>query len=288
VNSAHITIRQRVATARRRLLNAGISDREAELDARLLAQEAGGWSSTRYLLESEHPSTPSFETAFDALIRRREQREPMAYILGRQEFWGFDIDVTPDVLIPRPETELLIEIAQELIDPRGPLRLADIGTGSGCIAVALARLFPIGLVTATDISQAALDVARRNAARHGVADRIEFVNTSLLDEVTQQFDFIAANPPYVPDATRNALQPEVRHFEPATALFGGEDGLAIIKPLLQSIGGRLKTRAAFVFEFGFGQAPDVTALIADVPALEMTAIRNDLQGIPRAAIVRRR
>jgi len=287
VNTSNITIRERVADGRRRLVKAGIPDAEAELDARLLAQQACHWDTTRYFLESEQPSTRAFETTFDTLLRRRERREPMAYILGHQEFWGLDIEVTPDVLIPRPETELLIEIAQGLLDHGRPLLLADVGTGSGCIAVTLAKTFPLARVTATDLSTAALNVAMRNAERHAVADRIEFVHTSLLDQIQRQFDFIASNPPYVPDTTRDTLQPEVRDFEPQGALFGGADGLAIIRQLLHSAGKRLNTRAALVFEFGFGQAQDVAALIAGVPGIEMTAMRNDLQGIPRAAIVTR-
>ena len=285
MNAPGITIRERVTEARRRLVAAGIPDVEAEIDARLLAQDAFHWDTARFFLESEQRTTPQFESAFATLIRRRERREPMAYIRGRQEFWGLDIEVTPDVLIPRPETELLIELAQELLDPSRRALLADIGTGSGCIAVALAKTFPLAHIIATDVSAAALAVARRNAERHAIGDRVRFVQTSLFDGVNEQFDFIAANPPYVARNVADTLPSEVRDFEPHGALFGGDDGLAVIRQLLQAVSSRLKIDAPFVFEFGFGQGQDVAALIADAPGVEMTGMKNDLQGIPRAAIV---
>lgn len=281
------TVRDQVKDARRRLRAAGIPDSESELDARLLAQETLGWDTARLIADAGTAATPEFIQAFDHLVSRRERREPMAYLLGRQEFWGLSFEVTRDVLIPRPETELLIELAVELLDPGRPLLLADIGTGSGCIAVALATTFPLARVTATDISAAALRTARRNAERHGVADRVEFVRTSLFDGIEKQFDFIASNPPYVAEAVRDTLQPEVREHEPGGALFAGRDGLAVIRQLLQHVWSRLKPDAPFVFEFGFGQAQDVSVLIADAPRVELTGMKNDLQGIPRAAIVTR-
>jgi len=281
------TVRDQVKDARRRLRAAGIPDSESELDARLLAQETLGWDTARLIADAGTAATPEFIQAFDHLVSRRERREPMAYLLGRQEFWGLSFEVTRDVLIPRPETELLIELALELLDPGRPLLLADIGTGSGCIAVALATTFPLARVTATDISAAALRTARRNAERHGVADRVEFVRTSLFDGIEKQFDFIASNPPYVAEAVRDTLQPEVREHEPGGALFAGRDGLAVIRQLLQHVWSRLKPDAPFVFEFGFGQAQDVSVLIADAPRVELTGMKNDLQGIPRAAIVTR-
>jgi len=282
------TIRNRVIEARRRFTAAGIADAEADIDARLLAQHACGWDTAKYFLESGQPTTPSFESAFELLVLRRERREPMAYVLGRQEFWGLGFEVTTDVLIPRPETELLIELAQERLDPGRRLLLADIGTGSGCIAIALATTFPLARVTATDISPAALLVAGRNAERHGVADRVEFVRTSLFDNIQQEFDFIASNPPYVAETVRDTLQPEVREYEPRAALFAGPDGLAVVRDLLRHVWGRLKPGASFVFEFGFGQDQAVSALIAGAPHVELTGMKNDLQGIPRAAIVTRR
>ena len=160
-----------------------------------------GWSTERYLTESRAPASPEFVAGYDALIERRAQREPTAYILRRQEFWGLDFEVAPAVLIPRPETELVVESALAVCAPdTGPL-IADLCTGSGCIAVAIAVERPQARLAATDISDAALDIGRRNAARHLVSERIAFLRADLLAGMdtfnTAPFDLIVANPPYV-------------------------------------------------------------------------------------------
>jgi release factor glutamine methyltransferase len=222
-----------------------------------------------------------------ALIDRRASREPYAYIVGSQEFWGLSFRVTPDVLIPRPETELVVEAALEILPAGGTgVAIADIGTGSGCIAVTLARERPDARVVATDLSDAALAVARQNAASHAVLNRIALQRADLLDGITGPFDAIVSNPPYVMDGDREGIQPEVR-FEPAAALYAGPDGLDAVRRLVADAPSRLRAAGILIFEFGFGQADAVEQLISQASGLTMVALRRDLQDIPRVAIARR-
>jgi release factor glutamine methyltransferase len=209
-----------------------------------------------------------------------------------REFWGLDFHVSPAVLIPRPETEFVVEEALALLrgsqetDANGPLRVADIGTGSGCIAVSIAHDCAAARVVATDISADALVVARENAARHGVEERVTFVQTQYLDGIDRTFDLIAANPPYVRDRDKPALSPDVRH-EPDVALFGGATGLRDIKAVLSAAARSLRPGGWFVMEFGFGQEDDVRALLARTEGLRLDHLRADLQGLPRTAIMQR-
>ena len=283
-----MTVHDRVAGARRRLRDAGIPGDEADLDARFLAECVLDWDAARLLAHANEPEPAGFADTFHALVARRAAREPMAYVVGRQEFWGLEFEVSPAVLIPRPETELIVETALAAFpDAKGALEIADVGVGSGCLAVALAKERPAARVVATDVSSAALDVARRNAARHGVNGRVELVETDLLNGIDRTFDLIVSNPPYVPESDRATLQPEVRDHEPPTALFGGRDGLAVIGRLLNRAAQWLKPNGRVIFEFGFGQSGAVTDLIAHARGLALLAVRDDLQGIPRVAISRR-
>ncbi len=167
------------------------------------------------------------------LVARRVTREPLAYIVGHREFWGLDLEVNPAVLIPRPSTELIVEAILELFPlQQAPLNVVDVCTGCGCVAVALAHERPAAAIVATDISEQALAVARRNAVRHGVADRVSFRHGDLLAGIDGTFDAILANPPYVLDRARPALQPEVRDHEPSVALFGGADGMTLLNRLV--------------------------------------------------------
>jgi len=280
-----VTIHARVAAARDRLRAAGIPFDEAELDARLLAEHVLGWTTERYFTEADAPSPDGFDARFNPLVARRAAREPFAYIVGRQEFWGLSFEVAPAVLIPRPETELVVEsTCAALHDVAAPL-VADVGTGSGCVAIAVA-LERAASVVATDVSDAALAVARRNAERLGAAGLIAFRRTDLLAAVDERFDVVVSNPPYVRDGDRAGIQPEVR-FEPPEALFAGEDGLDAIRRLVPAAVERLKPRGTLVFEFGFGQADAVADLISTTAGLTMVALRPDLQGIPRVAIATR-
>ncbi len=284
-----MTIQERVAAARQTLRDAGIGANEAELSARMLAQHVLGWDAARYFTASNEPEPSTFAQRYDALIARRAAREPTAYITGRQEFWDLSFEVSPAVLIPRPETELIVEAALEHFgaDRTRSMAVADVGTGCGCLAVALAREFPCACVVATDISDAALDVARRNAERHGVADRIRFLRTNVLDGVHQTFDLIVANPPYVRQGDRPALQLEVREHEPSVALFGGETGFDLVATFVGQAAGRLRPGGYLMCEFGFGQDVSVEELVAKTSGLAMVGLRRDLQGIARTAITQR-
>ena len=281
------TINTRIAEGRHRLLGAGIERDEAALSARLLAEAVLGWNTTQILTSGDQLEPPAFAAAFEELIARRAHREPLAYITGTREFWNLRFEVSPAVLIPRPETEGLIEAVNTMLPDRAAsLRVADVCTGSGCVAVAIAVERRAARVVATDVSAAALEIARRNVMRHGVRDRVECVQGDLLTPLTGRFDLIVANPPYVAVGSRTALQPEVRNFEPETALFGGADGLEIIRRLIADAPACLNQDGYLMFEFGDGQEADVTELISASDGLRMVDVRRDLQGIERVAIVR--
>ena len=286
--SAVTTIAERVSAARWPLVAAGIGEHDAALDVEVLARHALGWDRARYLSHARDPAPPAFDRRFDRLIERRCRREPVAQITGSREFWGLDIAVTRDVLIPRPETELLIEIGVALLADRAtPWAVADVGTGSGCLAVALAHELPRAQITATDFSPAALAVARRNATRHSVGDRISFHETRWLEGLLDPYDLIVSNPPYVPEPEMAKLAPEVARYEPAAALCGGPDGLDPARELLPTAVLRLRLSGWLVLEIGTGQDQAVTELVARQPELSLGEIRKDLQGIPRTVAVRR-
>lgn len=281
-----MTVHERVDAARARLRAAGIPREEADLDARLLAEFALGWDRGRYLISTKEPATADFAKTYEALISRRAKREPIAYLTGRREFWGLELLVSPAVLIPRPETELLVEKALERFPDRNlAFEVADVGTGSGCLAVALAHERPLTRIVAIDVSADALEIARKNAERHSVSDRIDFVRADLLTATDRQFDLIVSNPPYVPETNRPALQPEVRDHEPAIALFAAEDGLAVIRRIVEQSAAHLKPGGVLIFEFGVGQADSVRQLISRTPGFQRAEIASDLQRIPRVAIV---
>jgi release factor glutamine methyltransferase len=283
------TVHERVAAARQTLRDAGISADEADLSARVLAEHILGWDTTRFFTNGHEPEPPAFPSAYQALIDRRAAREPLAYITGCQEFWGLSFEVSPAVLIPRPETELIVEAALEQFshNTSDALAIADACTGSGCVAVALAHELPRASLVATDISQTALEIARRNAEHHRTGDRITFVQANLLDGIDGPFDLIVANPPYVRKGDRPALQPEVRDHEPAVALFGGDSGIDVVTALIEGVPQRLRRGGYLIFEFGFGQDLAVEELIADASELTMIGLRRDLQGIARTLIAQR-
>ena len=284
-----MSIHIEVAAARQRLRDAGISQTESDLDARLLAQHVLGWTRERLLTDGHAQVPDGFTSRYQTLVERRITREPLAYIVGAREFWGLELEVTPDVLIPRPATELIVEVILELFPDRtAPLTVADICTGCGCVAVAIAHERPAARVVATDISPEALEVARRNAARHGVGDRIAFRHGDLLHGIDGPLDAVVANPPYVVDGARNALQPEVRDHEPAVALFGGREGLDLVTRLVAEAPRRLRAGGYLVFEFGLGQDVEIEELIWGSPDLELIELRRDLQGIARTVVARRR
>jgi release factor glutamine methyltransferase len=278
------TVADVLAAASTRLARAGIDT--ARLDAEVLLAHALGRSRTRLLAALRDALPDGVVEVFEPLLARRIRREPVAYITGLQEFWSLDFVVSPDVLIPRPETELMVEIAARWLRERSTARtrVADIGTGSGCIAVALAHEVPGAEVWASDLLPAALAVARINAARLGVADRIRFVAGDLLAPLTDAapFDLICSNPPYVATADAGALQPELS-YEPATALFADDEGLAVIRRLLVNAPALLARAGALLIEIGCGQADAVRALAADA-GFGRVEISADCAGIPRVLV----
>jgi len=250
------------------------------------------------------------------LVSRRAAGEPTQHLIGKQEFWGLEFEVTPDVLIPRPETEHVIEVAldrlalREVREGRPPknsgagLWIADVGTGSGCIAIALAKELPSAQIVATDISAVALAVARRNAARHAVNDRIRFLECNLLGEAAisnvatsavaalqgnpssvdavhpRPFDLVVSNPPYVGRQERDSLMREVRDHEPEIALYGGEQGYEMYAALIREAAIRLEPGGLLVLELGHNSRLAVEPLL-DLPDWTNVAVTNDLAGIPR-------
>jgi release factor glutamine methyltransferase len=268
-------------------MNAGISASLAALDAEVLARQVLGWDRARFLADRNDTATSVFLLRYEPLVARRERREPVSYILGTREFWGLPFEVGPDVLIPRQETEFIVEETLALVGKNSRPRIVDVGTGSGCIAISLAREIPGARVIATDLSKYALGVARRNAVRHGVDNRITFVETSFLEGIEEGADVIVSNPPYVPSVSERGLTPEVRDYEPAVALFGGEDGLAGLRSVLEGAAAKLAPGGWLVMEFGCGQDDLVTELVTGVDGLDIVKIRHDLQDIPRTVVCRR-
>jgi release factor glutamine methyltransferase len=275
-----------IAAARLALAQAGIPPAEAAIDAEVLARHVLGWDRARLLAYGREPAPASFTTAFDALVQRRATREPVAMILGRREFWGLEFEVTRDVLVPRPETELLVEEALAFARTHPCRSAIDVGTGSGCIAIALAHELAQLHVIAVDKSPAALAIATRNAAANGVADRIRFVEGDLFDRVMDVADLIVSNPPYVADGDVSALQRDVVDFEPHAALFGGADGLDVLRRLFSDAPARLAPDGRLIVEFGSGQEAQVRGL-ATQSGWDVVRIREDLQGIPRTAVLTR-
>ena len=230
------------------------------------------------------------QATYQRLLERRLRFEPIQYIIGETEFYGLALKVTPDVLIPRPETELLVEAVAARLPRQAPLRIADIGTGSGAIAVALAHLLPQAHVTAVDLSAGALMIAADNARTHRVTCRMICLQSDLLEafprepDQTQSFDAIVANPPYIPDAERPALHPQVHDYEPAQALFAGEDGLDIYRRLVPQALLHLKAGGLLALEIGHGQRKAIAALLNGWHEVE---ILPDLQQIPRVVLARK-
>jgi release factor glutamine methyltransferase len=223
---------------------------------------------------------------YDQWLRRRAAHEPIQYILGEQEFFGLTFHVTPDVLIPRPETEHLVEALLERVPHDELLQIADVGTGSGAIAVALAHSLSQGRITALDISDAALAIALENAKIHHVNDRIRFLNSDLLSAVAgEQFDAVVSNPPYVAESDRDSLERQVRDYEPASALFAGPSGLDIYNRLIPQARELLKPGGWLLMEIGQGQQDALTQLLS---GWSRVGFIDDLQGIPRVACAQRR
>jgi len=274
------SIAEAILQGANKLRKAGVSDARREAGS-LLAYVIKRDQSF-IISHASDPMEPEKLEEFEEVLSRRAKGKPQQYITGHQEFFGLDFEVTVDVLIPRPETELLIETALRLL-PTTESFICDVGTGSGCIAVTLLHELPHARGMAIDVSSAALEVAKRNASRHAVADRLEFLISDCFAEVdrkTPLFDMVVSNPPYVSVDDIEGLQREVRDYEPHLALAAGEDGLSVICRLLVDSGIYLKQGGHFLFEIGFEQGDAVERLI-DRRDWKLLDIHPDLQGIPR-------
>jgi len=260
-----------------------------------------------YTHPEEEISAPEAQCFFK-LVSRRAAGEPTQHLTGKQEFWGFEFEVTPDVLIPRPETEHVIEVALDRLALRercagrprktdgAGLQIADIGTGSGCIAIALAKELPGAAFVATDISSAALAVAQRNATRHGVAGRVRFIECNLLENVFDSpiaigrspllFDLVVSNPPYIGRREAATLMREVREHEPEIALYGGEEGYELYADLIAEVATHLMPGGILVLELGHNSLPAVQPLL-DASTWSKVSVTNDLAGIPRVLAAER-
>jgi release factor glutamine methyltransferase len=285
-----MSLRQTITAAADRIAANPELQLDAYRDAELLLLHILGLPRTALILDPNRPLTETEQKTYDRAIDRRAAGEPIQYITGSQEFYGLKLHVTSAVLIPRPETELLVEAVLNRLPSGQPLRIADIGTGSGAISIALAVHRPAAQITTLDISSAALAVARENAATHQVADRIRFLESDLLSAVADSdsdeapFDAIVSNPPYVPEADRATLHPQVRDHEPATALFAGPDGLDIYARLIPQAHAALSPGGLLALEFGHGQRDALAALLTN---WKDVVFLDDLQQIPRVVLAHR-
>jgi release factor glutamine methyltransferase len=281
-----MTLQEHASAGAERIRAAGVAPDEARRDATMLARAVLGWDATEWITRSAEEAPHGFAGEFESRVARRTRREPMAYILRAREFYGRAFVVTPEVLIPRHETELVVDEALECLSrmPAAVPLIADLGTGSGCLAVTLALECPRARVLATDVSFDALGVATRNAGTLGALDRVTFHLGGWLAGITEPLDLIVSNPPYVPERDRASIAPEVREYEPASALFAGDDGLDAIRTLVPAAAGALRPGGWLVMEIGAGQADEVRHLIEDAPRLRLQRIAEDLQHIPRVVV----
>lgn len=255
----------------------------AQLDAETLLLHVLGKNKAWLLAHQEEEISGDRAARYHTLVERRYAGEPIQYITGQQEFYGLPFRVTPNVLIPRPETEHLVEKVLSLAVCFQLLRIVDVGTGSGAIAVALAHLLPHAEITALDISAAALDEARANAEGNRVPDRVRFVESDLLAAVaTRKFEIVVSNPPYVPATDRESLSVEVREYEPGLALFAGNDGLDVYRRLIPAAFAVLESGGFLVMEIGYAQSQPIAELMTQAGFEEIEFV-PDLQGIARAA-----
>ncbi len=323
--TAPLIVRTALREAFAKLRAAGVPSHT--LAAELLLMHALGRDRTWLYAHPEEVISDSEVHLFTSLLARRAAGEPTQHLTGKQEFWSLEFEVTPDVLIPRPETEHVIEVALDRLALREihagrkqtfsgeGLQIADIGTGSGCIAVALAKELPGARIYATDISSAALAVGRRNAARHSVSDQIHFLESNLLDALSvveaqhavplpgkpaagathespvtihqsPLLDLIASNPPYIGRREAAALMREVRDHEPESALYGGEEGYELYAELIAQAAAKLKPGGILVLELGHNSLPAVQPLL-DAPTWTNVGVTNDLVGIPRVIAAER-
>ncbi|WP_263382675.1 peptide chain release factor N(5)-glutamine methyltransferase [Granulicella arctica] len=278
-------LRDALAAARERLETHADLATSAGRDAELLLLHAAGLPRASLFAYPECELGVEEDVRYQASVARRLALEPIQYIIGVQEFYGLALKVTPAVLIPRPETEHLIEAVLERSSKDEPLRILDVGTGSGAIAIALATHLPKAQVTALDLSPGALAVAEENVRAHGLAGRIRFIGSDLLAAVAGEiFDVIVSNPPYIPAADRSSLHPQVREYEPDMALFAGAAGMDIYRRLVPQAFDALRPGGLLAMEIGWGQTDAIRDLLSGWMDVSFV---DDLQGIPRVALARR-
>lgn len=269
---------------RRRLEAAGIDT--PVFDARLLLEAGAGVSRLDIVTDPRRPLTDEQVASVDALVQRREAREPVGHIVGHKHFWTLELFVNPAVLIPRPETELLVEVALQSIAPEAPARVLDLGTGSGAILLAVLAERKSATGVGIDVSDGALAVAQANADALGLIDRVELKHGDWDAPLGETFDLVLSNPPYIPTNDIDGLQPEVARFEPRLALDGGADGLDAYRAIAERLPRLLKPGGVFALEVGQGQAEAVIAL-AQAAGLSTEPAWRDLAGIPRVVWGRR-
>ncbi|REJ70881.1 MAG: peptide chain release factor N(5)-glutamine methyltransferase [Planctomycetota bacterium] len=260
------------------------------LDAEVLLAHAKGCPRIHLYTSYDETLPEAVRASMREMVKRRAEAEPVAYLVGHREFFGLDFQVTRDVLIPRPDTETLVVEALEALKPLSSPRVLDIGTGSGCIAVAIAANNPVAQVTAVDASAAALDVARRNVEHHRLADRVRILESDLFAAIANSdpFDLIVSNPPYVADGEMDQLQPDIRLHEPHSALVAGPDGLNVIRSIIEQAPARLRPEGALLLECSPEQAAEIQSLFAACPQYEQIRVIEDLAGRPRVVAARRR
>lgn len=280
----HTTVGAALAEAAGILARAGVDS--PRLDARLLAAHVLGIEPGVVALYPERPVSPAQGAAFADAVARRAAREPVSRIIGERGFWSLTLRVTPDTLDPRPDSETVVEAAlAAATDREAPISVLDLGTGTGCLLLALLAELPRARGLGIDISPEAVAVARANAVAAGLGDRADFRQDNWGDDVTEKFDLIVSNPPYIADADIDALDPEVARFDPRVALAGGVDGLDAYRGLAARIV-RLSQPGGLAFlEVGTGQAPHV-GRIMEAEGLEFDGVRPDLSGIGRCVVVR--
>ena len=289
-STGHATLGELIAEARRLLEQAGIES--AEQEALWIVEHVLRLPSHNVLTDRDRLLSSSELAATRGLIARRVGREPLQYILETQEFCGLEFEVSPAVLIPRPETELLVEYVTQRISTARQATIVDVCTGSGCIAVAIARLRPHARVLAIDLSSSALHVARRNAIRHGVGERITWLEGDLLGPLAEQgveglVDVIVSNPPYIAEAEWATLQPEVKLFEPRGALVAGPQGTELHERLLQEAARYLAPGGVVLLEIGAGQARGLRRIVEQLPGYKFHRLVYDKAGLERVVIVER-
>ena len=284
-----MTVAECAHAAAAALVCAGHTPGDSRRDVAVLIRHILGWDAARWLTHQRNQAPASLAAALVPLVERRAAGEPIAYLTGEREFYGRAFAVTRDVLIPRPETELVVDVACRLVDAAGGTRsilAVDVGTGSGCLAVTLAAERVQTFVAATDVSPRALEVAAGNAARHGVASRISFRHQSLVGNDLTAVDLVVSNPPYIAETDAETLMRDVRDFEPALALFGGGDGLDIIRRLIPQAFAALRPGGALVMEIGAGQFDTVNQLLRHA-GFRSTVPHPDLANIIRVVSAER-